>query len=195
MKTVKKGLCDDMRKYFRVNDMVSFSYKVLSWADARLLQENTIKKPMHRFMIKTNLERLSRELQPLHKVINSSNSNVAQYLATLDKKISLLSECLLEDDEDDSEIEVQEVNIGGGGLMFFSEKAINVGAMIETKMRLMPEDRKIFSYARVVSCSRLEDQGPCQGYKIAVEFKFMDDDVRDLITRHVLLKEQELINK
>lgn len=195
MKTVKREIDCDKRKYFRINDMVYFSYNVLSWADARLLQRHDIKIPVHRSMIKTSLDKLSRELQPLHKIIKSSNSNIAQYLAMLDKKISLLSECLLEDEVNDDVIEAKEVVIGGGGLLFISEKAIHTGAMLETKMQLMPEDRKIFSYARVVSCTKLEDNMPCQAYKIAIEFKFMDDGVRDLITRHVLLKEQELINK
>jgi hypothetical protein len=41
----------------------------------------------------------------------------------------------------------------------------------------------------------LEESAEQQDYKIAVEFEYMDDDVRDLITRHVLGKERAYLNK
>ncbi len=193
MKDIKKS-ADDRRKFFRIDDEAVLTYKTVSWQDALASQKSEASLLVDKFAAKAHLDRLSRELQPLYKVIKASNSNIAEYLLTLDKKISLLSEYLIEED-DDTDIEPREVNIGGGGLLFVSDKPVAMGAMLELKMKLLPEGTRIYSYAKVVSCEKLEDGAGKEDYKIAVEFELMDDDVRDLITRHVFLREQALANK
>lgn len=194
MKNINKAPATDKRKYFRVDDIAFLSYRLVSWAEVRSAQKQEHGLPVHKFTCKANLDRLSRELQPLYKIIKSSNPNLALYLATLDKKLNLLSQYLIDDDETGNDIGPQQVNIGAGGLSFTSDKSVVASAMLELQMKLLPENMCIFSYARVVSCTRLEESAEQQGYKIAVEFEFMDDDVRDLITRHVLARELALIN-
>jgi len=194
-KKVNGASNNDKRKYFRVDDIALLSYRVVSWSEVRSAQKQDSNLPINKLTIKANLDRLSRELQPLHNIIKSSSPKIALYLATLDNKINLLSQYLIEDDEAENDIKPQQVNIGAGGLSFVADKHVVTGAMLEIQMKLLPGNLAIFSYARVVSCTRLEASVEQQDYKIAVEFEFMDDDVRDLITRHVLAKEQALINK
>jgi hypothetical protein len=197
MKVITKATDNDKRKYFRVDDIVILSYRTVSRAEVRSAQKHYSNLPVQKLAFKANLDRLSRELQPLYNIIKSSNSNIALYLATLDKKINLLSERLIADDdaENDKATEPQHVNIGAGGLSFISDKPFVAGAMLEIQMKLLPEYMVIFSYAIVISCDRLEESAEQQDYKIAVEFEYMDDDVRDLITRHVLGKERAYLNK
>lgn len=194
MKEIKK-VAEDRRKFFRIDDKAVLTYKVVSWADVRSLQKPATSLSVDKFSAKAHLDRLSRELQPLYNVIKSSNSNVAEYLLTLDKKISILSEYLIEDDSFGNDVEPRRVNISAGGLSFVSDRPVAKNAMLELKIKLLPKELYIYSYAKVIFCTRLEEDEESQDYKIAVEFEFMDDDVRDLITRHVLLKEQTLINK
>lgn len=186
---------DDKRNYFRVDDMAFLTYRVVSWAEVRLLQVRDSSLPVHKYTIKAKLNRLSRELQPLYNVIRKSNSSVAEYLATLDKKITLLTEYMFKEDATENHAELQQINIGGGGLLFVSDKPIVESAMLELKMKLLPEKMCIFSYAKVISCTLLENENKKPKYRISVEYEFMDDDVRDLITRHVLHKERSLINR
>ena len=193
MKDIKKA-ADDRRNFFRIDDEAVLTYKIVSWKDALASQKSDASLLVDKFAAKAHLDRLSRELQPLYKVIKASNSNIAEYLLTLDKKISLLSEYLIEED-DETDIAPREVNIGGGGLLFVSDKPVVAGAMLELKIKLLPKETYIYSYAKVISCTRIDEGAGNQDYKIAVEFEFMDEDVRDLITRHVFLKEQALANK
>ena len=183
------------RKYFRIDDIVFMSYKLVSWNEARLLDKPGSNLPVNKPIYKAKMDRLSRELQPLYKVISTSNSSILQCLETLDKKISILSDYLLEEDESvEQDIQPQKVNIGGGGLLFKSEKTILTDSMLELRMKLVPENASIFTYAKVISC--IQDKTSEQkSYKIALEYVFMDDDVRNLITRHVLSREQALLNK
>ncbi|MCG6939225.1 MAG: PilZ domain-containing protein, partial [Gammaproteobacteria bacterium] len=151
--------------------------------------------PINKYTFKANLDRLSRELQPLHNVIKSSSPNIAQYLATLDKKINLLGEYLIQDHTAENSMKLYQINIGAGGCSFLSDKFFVAGAMLELQMKLLPENMTIFSYARVKSCVHQNENTEQPVYKTAVEFEFMGDDVRDLIARHVLGKERTLINK
>jgi len=195
MKNISEQTKEDNRKFFRINDMVFLSYRVVSWAEVRSSQRPDSSLPVHKLTLKSNLDQLSRELVPLNNIIKKSNTKVAEYLSALDKKINLLSEYLLEEEDTETDVEPQEVNIGGGGLMFVSDNPIVVGAMLELKMKLLPEVTSIYSYAKVVSSTGFTDDSKGQKYKIGVEFENMEDGVRDLITRHVLIKEQTLLNK
>ncbi len=188
-------ISEDKRNYFRIDDMLYLSYRVVSWAEVRSSEMPGPSLQVQQITFKSNLDRLSRELQPLYNVIKRSNSNIAEYLGTLDKKINLLSEYLLEDEDVETDVEPQQVNIGGGGVLFISDKPEVSGAMLELKMKFLTEATSIYSYAKVITCIELDNEGKEKKYKIGVAFEYMDDDVRDLITRHVLIKEQELINK
>lgn len=186
---------NEKRDFFRVDDMAFLSYRIISWAEARLLQAPDSSLPVHKHTIMANLDRLSRELQPIYNVIKVSNSNLAEYLSTLDKKITLLSDYIFKEDTTESDVELQQVNIGGGGLSFVSDEPIVENSMLELKMKLLPEETSISSYAKVIACNQNEKENGKQLYRISVEYVFMDDDVRDLITRHVFHKERSLLNR
>lgn len=194
MKDINK-VTEERRKFFRIDDVAVLTYKVVSWADAHTSKSLDAGLLVDKFATKAHLDRLSRELQPLYKVIKSSNSNIAEYLSTLDKKISLLSECLMADEGAEQDIEPRKVNISGGGVLFVSDKPVASGAMLELRMKLLPKQIYVYSYAKVISCTEVDEGAEDQEYKIAVKFEHMEDDVRDLITRHVLVREQALINK
>ena len=201
MKNIDIAPENDKRKYFRIDDMVFLSYRVVSWAEVRDSKKPELTKQVTKLTCKANLDRLSRELQPLYNVIKKSNSNIANYLSMLDKKITLLSDCLIDVEEFEVSVETQNINIsGGGGLSFASDKAIAIGAMLELTMKLVPEEVVVHSYAKVITCIESDDSADendsmQREYQIGVEFEFMDDDVRDIITRHVFVREQRLLNK
>lgn len=200
MKNIDIAPENDKRKYFRIDDMVFLSYRVVSWAEVRDSKKPELTKQVTKLTCKANLDRLSRELQPLYNVIKKSNSNIANYLSMLDKKITLLSDCLIDVEEFEVSVETQNINISGGGLSFASDKAIAIGAMLELTMKLVPEEVVVHSYAKVITCIESDDSADendsmQREYQIGVEFEFMDDDVRDIITRHVFVREQRLLNK
>lgn len=188
---------DEKRQYFRVDDMAFLSYRIVPWVEIHESQKYKMtSEPVSNLTFKANLDRLSRELQPLHNVIKLSNTNVAKYLGVLDKKISLLCDYLVVDDGIEVSVEPQEVNIGGGGLSFVEDKALNIGAMLELSMKLLPEDTVIHSYAKVITCCSVDRKKDEKiRYRIGVQFEDMDEDVRNIITRHVLVREQALLNE
>lgn len=182
---------DEKRSFFRIDDLALLQLREVSSDEvSRLSAEDQLS--IDKLTLKARFDSISRELRPLHNIITSKSTHMAEYLAALDNKLNLLSEFIMQVEKSEMDVESQQVNIGAGGVSFIHGSPIMIGAMLELRLVLLPEDAGVFSYARVVSCSRMEE---CDGYRVALEFIGMDDEVRDLITRHVLLREQEELKK
>lgn len=186
----------ERRNYFRIDDTAVLHYKVITDEDyVSGLHAN------HRIMadkltLKARFDSISREMQPLFRVLQAGNPDIARYLSSLDKKINMLSEYYVGLVMDDMDMSVQDINLGAGGIAFTAQTPVMIGSLLELRIVLLPEHYGIFSYAKVVSCVRVTDDGDhVNAYKISVEFENMGDDVRDVITRHVLGKEQAAISK
>lgn len=185
---------DEKRNFFRIDDIAILQYKPVNEETVRAQQLGTAAKHVDRLTLKARFDSMSRECQPMLKMIAKSNGRIADYLEIIDQKINMLSECVLEDELSEMNVEPQHINIGAGGLSFSTAAPIMTGAMLELRMVLLPENTGIFSYVRVVMCSKLEEATEdCHQYRVALEFINMEDDVRDLITKHVLCKEQRML--
>ena len=182
----------ERRGYFRIDDVLLLHYKVV---ESEVCEKNfqSDKLLLEKLTLKARFDTISRELQPLQRIISANDSNVGQYFSALVKKLDILAEYLIDTEMADIGISPQNVNIGAGGLAFVSSNPILSGTLLELRIVLLPENTGIFSYARVITCKGLSE-GEITGFKIAVLFENMDDDVRDLIYRHVLAVEREAIS-
>lgn len=186
----------ERRSFFRIDDTAILHYRVLSDEDHGGEPNEEDQMLIDKLTLKARFDSISREMQPLFRVIEASNPDIARYLSSLDRKLNLLSEYYAEIAMGDMGMSSQQVNLGAGGMAFASLSPIMIGSVLELRIVLLPEHYGIFSYAKVVSCARdTDDASNGNSYRIAVEFENMSDDVRDIITRHVLGKEQETISK
>ncbi len=186
----------EKRNYFRIDDVAILHYRVLSDEENNNRQDHDDQLVIDKLTLKARFDCISREMQPLYRVIEAGNPEIAQYLSAIDKKLNLLSEYYVEIAMSDMDMSPQRVNLGAGGISFYSSSPAMSGSVVELRLVLLPEHVGIFSYARVVNCTRDNDEVAEKGpYKISLEFEHMTDDVRDIITRHVLGKEQASIRK
>lgn len=178
---------NEKRNFFRIDDICLIKYRLVdpSREDG---EDSSYRQRVEKLTLRARLESMSREMHPVHKMIAAKNSKIASYLTMLDKKIDMLSEYLINTELDDEHGEPQPVNIGAGGISFMSASPIMVGGLVELEMVLFPGKHVIFSRANVVSCIK-QEVDDANRYRVAVEFVGMLDDVRDLITRHVIKKE------
>jgi hypothetical protein len=182
----------ERREYFRIDDVTLLHHKVIEGeenedsgeSDSLLLEKLTLK---------ARFDTISRELQPLLHIISADSPNIAQYLSALEKKLDILAEYLIDSEMSNIGVSPREVNIGAGGVAFFSSSPVMTGALIELRIVLLPENIGIFTLARVVSCLPVSENDT-NYYKIAVKFEYMNDEVRDLICRHVLTAERASIS-
>jgi len=191
MANKKFGVENDKRQFFRVDDISLLKHKVVDANESHEDNELAYEQRKKRLTIKAAFESMTREMHPIHKMIAASNGKVAQYLTMVNEKLDMLSDCLVRSEiEDMVEDGPQEINIGAGGVSFSSNTPVMVGTVLEMELVLLPENNVVFSLARVVTCAKNEEATrELNAYKIAVAFQDMNEDVRDLISRHVIKKE------
>jgi len=186
----------EKRNYFRIDDVAILHYRIVSEDSHGENKNHDDQLLIDKLTLRARFDCITREMQPLYRVIEAGSPEIAQYLSAIDKKLNLLSEYYVELAMGEMDMAPQKVNLGAGGLSFISASPIMSGAILELRLVLLPEHMGIFSYAKVVACSRNSDGTTELGhYRISVEFDRMNDDVRDIISRHVLAKEQESISK
>ena len=191
---VKKDV--EKRNYFRIDDIAILHYSVVSEESHGEEMNHDDQLLIDKLTLKARFDCITREMHPLYRVIEAGSPEIAQYLSAIDKKLNLLSEYYVEIAMSDMDMAPQKVNLGAGGLSFISASPIMSGTVLELRLVLLPEHTGIFSYARVVACLRNSDGAKEAGhYRVSVEFERMNDDVRDIISRHVLAREQESISK
>ena len=196
MKHIKSLQNTERRSFFRIDDIALLHYRPVATDEAGQLMSGDDQILLDKLSMKARFDSISRELQPLFRVIKASSPEIAQYLSSLDKKLNLLSEYYVEMAMGDMDMSPQKINLGAGGLSFISSSPIMAGSMLEMRIVLLPENYGVFTYAKVVNCVRGSDIQPeYTGYKISVEYERMSDEVRDTITRHVLNKEQLTLGK
>jgi c-di-GMP-binding flagellar brake protein YcgR len=196
MKHVQAKKNTERRSYFRIDDIAILHYRVVSDGEIRSGRHDNDQLLIDKLTLKARFDSISRELLPLFRVIEAGSPEIAQYLSSIDRKLNLLSEYYVDMAMGDMDSSPQKVNLGAGGVSFISSSPMMSGSMLELRIVLLPEHYGVFTYAKVVNCVRSsEDADEKNYYKISVEYERMSDEVRDIITRHVLNKEQQSISK
>jgi hypothetical protein len=186
----------ERRNFFRIDDIAILHYRLISDEETGNVQHDEDQLLIDKLTLKARFDSISRELQPLFRVIEAGSPEIAQYLSSIDRKLNLLSEYYVEIAMGDMDTRPQKVNLGAGGISFLSSSPMMSGSALELRLVLLPEHYGVFSHAKVISCVRNDnDVADNHMYKVSVEFRHMSDDVRDIITRHVLNKEQQSISK
>lgn len=180
---------DDRRDYFRVDDVSIVQYRVIDY-DENINSDVNYMQRKKKLTLKARLESMTREMQPLHKMISAGNGKVANYLSMIDKKLDMISDCLVCNELNKIDSPAIPVNLGAGGISFDSSSPVMNGSMMEMEVVLLPEKNIIYSMAKVISCTRNDPSSADDAtYKVAVEFVDMDEEVRDMISRHVITRE------
>lgn len=120
-----------------------------------------------------------------------SDKTLAEWLKCINSKLDFLINLLSIKQEGFSSLPVKHVNIGGGGISFFSDTSFNIGDVIELKTVLeLLYPVAMYLYGKVLSCEKIDGE-----YKVAVEFINIDEDIRDYIVRFVFHRQRQIIRQ
>ena len=188
------GSEEERRSFFRIDDLIHLSYRVMNAEDLPGGPEALERSVADSFSVMPNLNALSQQMAAsLHK-IEQRDPDVANYLKSIDQKIEMLGRAFLAKDTGITDKPARPVNLSAGGLALRVGEVLEAGAILEIKMLLLPSFTGILTYGTVVSCEAIEPDQQ-NGYCLRIGFSHMRDVDRDALIRHLLRRQADLLRK
>lgn len=170
----------ERRRYFRIDDTVGLSIKLLDNDDA----------PSSYPAFAPNAVELvgqyDAQIKRLIEALESDNETLAELTLLLNKKMDKLTNLLAMESNlvDRIAHRVQAVNISACGLAFSHEDPIAEGSRIQIELTLFPKEIKIVSEGVVVACELTT--GEQQQYYCRVDFYGMSPEKHEQLIQHVV---------
>lgn len=184
----------DRREFFRINDTVVVDYKVVEKDNvtniARRIAQATDDDESNE---KAQLRAIQNAFSHLLDQINHHDRETARALRMLDEKINLIAQSVQRYNNPVNPDDLIEANLSGGGIAFMIDQAIEIRGHVELHLQLLPTANTIHALATVVSCERLMGADPEKPYHLRMAFTHMDDQDRNLLVKHTLNRQAEML--
>ncbi len=181
----------DRRQFFRLDDKVNLGFEILT-EEEMLTRVNELTLGLtDSLTVMTRMTSISQQLAASLHRIDQRDPDIADYLRGLDEKIEILAQTYLSKNGDLSDLPKQTVNLSAGGIAFTVDEAISLSAPLEVKLLLFPSYTGILVYGRVVSCEASSEES----YQVRIDFEFIRDSDRDVLIRHILRRQGELLRR
>lgn len=184
----------DRREFFRINDTVVVDYKLVAKenvaAIARHIAQSTSDDDSND---KAQLRSMQNAFNHLLDQINQQDREIARALRMLDEKINLVSQNIQRNNNPVNPEDVTQANLSGGGIAFMVENPVEIRGYVELHLQLLPTANTIHALATVISCERLLGASPEKPYHLRMAFTHMDDQDRNLLVKHTLNRQAEML--
>ena len=177
-------MTQERRNYFRLQDRVAIEIRSLEPARALDPAAPLADEGTRRFSLISELEALNAESQSIITAISQRDPSLSRYLRLLERKLKLISEATVDQDDEplpDNEIEV---SLSAGGVSFATTRAVNPGEYLAIRMLLLPQRAGLLLKSRVIGVTRRDGR-----YQVRCEFINVSDADRTVISRHLMQSE------
>jgi hypothetical protein len=142
---------------------------------------------------KAQLRSMQNAFNHLLDQINQQDREIARALRMLDEKINLVSQSIQRHNNPVNPEDVTQANLSGGGIAFMVENPVEIRGYVELHLQLLPTANTIHALATVISCERLLGASPEKPYHLRMAFTHMDDQDRNLLVKHTLNRQAEML--
>jgi c-di-GMP-binding flagellar brake protein YcgR len=197
MSTLPLDSSEDRRRFFRIDDAVRLSYRVLDPAELAERVARLSEGLGGSFALMASLSAITHRMSVSLRRIEQHNSDVAAYLRALDQKIDTVARALLLHDAEVPAMSEEPVSLSAGGLAIVAPQCLPVGTSLEIRLLLLPAMAGILAFAGVVECTELplEAGRPPGSQLMRVDFTHIRDEDRDLLIKHMLRRQGEHLRK
>lgn len=182
-------MTDDRRRFFRINDTLGVSYRVITQKD---LDSQTPLGADQMIEAAGLITGYDRKIDVLLNELRATQPLVAELLETMNYKLNGVVAQLQLDSDLVQRIahKVQEVNISACGMAFGAETAYENGTMMAMDMILLPNNTHILTRAVVVGCKPSESGA---GFHVRVEFTDIGHHDQETLIQHIVRRQVTLI--
>lgn len=186
---------EERRQYFRIDDRISLSYRVVQTGDA----EEEINRARQGYAelaeLRSSLFVIDARMDDICNELKRDFPLIAELVTLVNRKIAVHEKLIGLDDYDENVMSpARDVNLSANGVAFEAETPMVEGSHLKIEMVTYPEHYYIPVYARVVSC-RKSNEDKASGYTIAVEYEAISEKDREHIMHHVFAKQAGDIKK
>lgn len=176
----------DRRRYFRINDWVGLSYRLLD-ADSSKISADGDNIQISSSQV---VEAIDRELAAALNVLWQSNPAAANVIGLLNKKLDFVAAELELGYFADGLIKHEQtrVNISACGIAFESDEAFDAGQVLELNLLLKPVNTKLKLRGCVNACDRLATDNS-KPYLLRLDFVSTDMHVREELIQHIVRRQ------
>lgn len=182
-------MTSERRRFFRIDDEVMLGFEVIEQAsvDARL---DDFWQNEHAFSIRNNYNfQIEQQIADFNK-IEKKMPELARYLSVMQAQIDLITERLVED-EQDAALSRYDANLSAQGISFSDQISAPVEALVELNLKLLPSGLRLVIIARVI---KVEDQPEPGQYRISLDFEYVHEADREILIKHVHGKQMESLS-
>jgi hypothetical protein len=184
-------MTDERRDYFRINDEIALDYRPVSDAEADQLVERMGSHLVDRFTAASSFTATSKQMAHIIHKVQAESPELARCLQAIDHKLNMIAQLFVSEEMGLEERPSREVTLSAGGVAFYAQEAIEVGSLLELRMVLFPTLVGILTISRVISCKREGGGDSRFPWQVAVEYEHLREADRELLVRHIMVKETE----
>ena len=183
-----KDISDEQRNYFRITDTVFPEYQAVAQSDIQQNSPDAFFSTSEKFWLLRELRTIDRENSQILRHIAEQEKDISIYLKAINRKIDLLSQAIIRQDDDNNSASPQKVTLSEGGLSFISEKQINAKQYLAIKLTLLPTHIGLTLFARVIDSLAVNDteHKPGGSFRTSVAFVALNENDRHILARHIM---------
>ena len=185
---------DERRRFFRIDDAINLYYKIVDEKEV-IAASKMSDDVLSNCSLVTALEMLDQESRLIMFRIEKNEPEIAEYLKTLDSKISLLSQAVMRQGNDFSESKMCNTNISASGLAIEIDHSIEVGEYLEIKLLLTSCIAVILIYGKVVYCKKNTEAGAAIQYQVGIDYVNLNDQDREILIKHIVKRQMQQIRE
>lgn len=174
----------ERREFFRINDEIFLDFDIIQIEEYNSAPSLLAKLNENSFSLSADFATLNNNIHPVLNNITQLHPDIAQYLQFLNQKIDSLSHQLLIKETSFDETKVINANLSASGMMFVTQKNLEVDQLLRLELVLLPEKIGILIFGKIITVNEEKDLK-----QVAVEFEHIRFEDQELMIKHNLNKQ------
>lgn len=176
----------ERRRFFRINDTVSMSYRQIDETIANLGLKS-LGIAGGEFSLAATLDVLSQEAMRIMQRLEKQSPELLELYRVLDAKVNAVARATMFVGSNVNAQNCQDVNLSASGLAFEQGEPLAIGQNLAIEIYLPSTLALMQLYAKVVSCRPVDSATEqLARYTISVDFTHVREDDQELLIKHVV---------
>lgn len=173
-------MSEERRRYFRITETVGLSYTILDEFGPTDAAGDVPASD-----ILAHLTEQDKKIEMALLEVEKESPKVAELVSLFNQKLERIVNLLTMEGRllDQIAMRIREVNISACGIAFTNEEHISEGRPLRLELTLYPEEKKIVSDGRVVSCDPAPDG---RHFYMRVDFYAMSKTAQEELIQHIV---------